>query len=589
MTGPCEKMRDKIVDSVLDGLRPDEIKVLDEHIHQCPPCRLYADTLQREKQNLLQLGESLDTLMEAREINVIETLYQISRKEARLPSLGRTLMRSRKIQYTAAAVILIAFTLSISMMVLNIGTAKPAYALEQTIEANHSIRTMHLRAYYNGEEGDENYEKAEVWMKYDEAGLLTNLSVNHFKYENGKLDDDSIMFGVWNEGVSRTFLPLKNVVIVLRVNNTADQCEKFIREYNPTLILQQIIDRAQDYDDMEIEIQEPQQDGDPIYVVAIQPRHLRTELTVDPETKLVQQYVRIDLNENPEEEKFEVKLEFLAYNQTIDPSVFELSGIPDDAHVYDQVDQLVGLEKGDLTDEEIASLVVSKALEATIAQDYDEVSRLMEGDPGDAIEQFIAEQFGAKLVRVISLGQPAPHHRWKNILCVPCEIEVEGKDGVRRAVSIIATAKAIDYQPGNRWIVHTALYNPQVGLAQGDLTDEDIAYLLVHEALEATIARDYEEVRRLTIAEFGESGDWIEKYIAEKFAATLVQIIAFDTPKLHGNSNNLYCVPCTVEVENEAGQRRREDLKVYVRSLTYEPGNRWALLYDHIRTEEMKD
>ena len=55
MKNPCEKIRDKIVDSMLGNLDRDEAKVLDEHIHQCPACKSYADTLQIEKQKLLQL------------------------------------------------------------------------------------------------------------------------------------------------------------------------------------------------------------------------------------------------------------------------------------------------------------------------------------------------------------------------------------------------------------------------------------------------------------------------------------------------------------------------------------------------------
>ncbi|MHC4792321.1 MAG: hypothetical protein ACYS8Y_12985 [Planctomycetota bacterium] len=388
--------------------------------------------------------------MDKRILDDALVVYEKSRKKKPAltePNIWRIIMKSRITKLAAAVVVIIAAALSINILD---EAVTPAYALEQTVEANHTIQTLHLRIWHGGE-SSENNEFSDCWVKYDNTGLVSNFRCNF--YGDVHEDDDNLRFTVWNEGVAKGWMPLKNVVIIIRVNDAEEYWQNFAKNYDPKLILQRLYD-SQEGEAIELRIDEPAQDGDPIYVEAINSvDNTRLELVVDPETKLVMQLEEYRLV--GQEDELVMRIEYLSYNQPIDSSVFELSGIPDDALVYDQVDQLVGLEKGDLTDNEIAVEVVSECLEATIAQDYDEVSRLMEGDPGDSFEVFLEEEFKARLVRVISIGQPEPHEIWSIILCVPCEIEIENEERGKWIVNIIATAKPIGYQPGNRWIVHT--------------------------------------------------------------------------------------------------------------------------------------
>ncbi|UCE08034.1 MAG: zf-HC2 domain-containing protein [bacterium] len=440
MNNPCEKIQDKIADYVLGILRQEEIDTLDKHINQCPRCREYTESLQSEKRSLLQFGKTLDSEMDARQAKVIEALNQVSIKKAKLLSIWRIIMKSQITKIAAAVAVILAVTFPISLLDKSVTTA---YALEQSIEANHTIQTMHLRIFEDAE-SIENNEFMDCWMKYDDAGLLSNLRWNSY-------DDDGVMYSVWNEGVAKGWRPAEKVLTIIRNNNAATMMENFAKNFDPKLILKRLYE-LQENKTIELKIDEPAQDGFPIYVEAINPvDKTRLELVVDSETKLVTQLSRYSLGEL--EDELNMRIEFLAYNQPIDQSVFELSGIPDDAFVYDQVDQLVGLEKGDLTDNEIAVKVVRECLEATITQDYDEVSRLMEGDPGDTIEEFIKKEFGARLVRIISIGRPKPHEIYKHILYVPCEIEVENEEKGSWAVNIISQVQAIDYQPGFRWIM----------------------------------------------------------------------------------------------------------------------------------------
>jgi len=357
----------------------------------------------------------------------------------------------------AAAVIIVLLSVTTYYKI-----ATPAYALEHTVKANHTIETIHLRISRSAQSG----EYVDCWVKYDQAGLVTNFRQNI--YEDVTKDDDNLKFLVWNDGVLKTWMPLKKVVIVIRVNNVETYWQNFANEFDPRLILLRLYD-LEKQDAIQLSIDEPAEDGEPIRVEAVNPAEkTRVELLVDPETKLVKRFSEYDLEQ--EDEGLDMRIDFLTYNQPIDPSVFTLSGIPEDALVFDQIDQLVGLEKGDLTNDQIAVEVVRQALEATIAGNYDEVSRLMEGDPGDTIEVFLEEELGARLSGIVSLGQPEPHEKWPFILRVPCEIEVENEERGKRIVNMTATAKPIGYQPGCRWIMHTELeLDPADYIVKGEI------------------------------------------------------------------------------------------------------------------------
>ncbi|MHA2315498.1 MAG: hypothetical protein ACXACF_09525, partial [Candidatus Hermodarchaeia archaeon] len=360
-------------------------------------------------------------------------------------NIWRTIMKSKMTKLAAAAVIIIAVLFLITFFDK---VATPAYALEQTIKANHTIKTIHLRMFKDGQ-SIENNEFLNYWIKYDNAGKLSNLRCNEH-------DNDGVRFTVWNDGVSKAWIPENNVVIIIRENNTGKEFEDFAKEFDPKLSLQRLYDMSMEEEEIELKIDEPTEDSNSIYVKATHSGcKERVDLVVDRQTKLMKKFSKYCLKD--QEYKLDMRIEFLAYNKPIDMSVFQLSGIPDDALVYDQVDQLVGLEKGDLTNEEIAAKVVREGLKATIAKDYGQVRRLMEGDPGGTIEEFVEEEFEARLVRIISIGQPEPDEKFKHVLCVPCEIEVEDEERGRWRVNIIATAMAIEYQPGNRWIMHTDL------------------------------------------------------------------------------------------------------------------------------------
>ena len=90
----------------------------------------------------------------------------------------------------------------------------------------------------------------------------------------------------------------------------------------------------------------------------------------------------------------------------------------------DQVNQTIGLEQGELSDNQIAVKLVRSFFEALIAYDYAEAGRIYQGIPADRLEQ----AFGKSILRIISIGPPEKDPKYDGKLRVPCSLEME-KDG----------------------------------------------------------------------------------------------------------------------------------------------------------------
>jgi len=256
------------------------------------------------------------------------------------PIIWRTIMKNPITKLTATAVIIIT---AVFLMTFFEKAAAPAYALEQTIEANHTIKTVHLRKFEKGQ-SIENNEFSDYWLKYDNAGKLSNLRCN----EHSK---DGVKFTVWNEGIKKTWIPENNVVIITRLNNTAKEWEDFAKESDYELLLKWLNDQKEK-EEIELKIiDEPAEDSDFIYVKATHFVHKeRIELVVDRKTKLIKKLLGYHLREQGEE--LGDQIEFLAYNQLIDPSIFELREIPYNAKVIEKVERSIivpGLRVGDFT------------------------------------------------------------------------------------------------------------------------------------------------------------------------------------------------------------------------------------------------
>ena len=359
----------------------------------------------------------------------------------------------------AAAVVIIA--MSLSLIPFNNSISSSAYAFEQTIEANNSIRNLHI--LMSRSKGNK-YLSVEIWARCDNNGKATNLRAEIS--DDISEDDNQIRYFTWNDGILEIWWPLRNALYVCRTNE--NEIERYwrqlVNEYNPIVLYQRLYDESKLNESIELNINDLSRYHDFIRVqFKNHDNDTIKELLVDSKTKLVKQYTERDFSDD--ENTFDMKIEYLSYNQPFDESIFKLSEIPDNVMVYDRTNQLLGLEQGELTDNEIAKVLVQSFLQAAIAKNYEEVSRLMESELGDTfeelivssdiVEKFFRNNFNANLEQVISIGEPKSYMSWLDILYVPCKVKIKDEKGSSRIVDIQITVKSVKYESSNRWIINS--------------------------------------------------------------------------------------------------------------------------------------
>jgi hypothetical protein len=110
----------------------------------------------------------------------------------------------------------------------------------------------------------------------------------------------------------------------------------------------------------------------------------------------------------------------------------------------------------------------------------------------------------------------------------------------------------------------------EVGIAQGDITDNEVAVELVRQFLEALIAKDYAKAGRLFS---GTPGERMEKTYGK---IRFIRIISIGEPVPHALTHGLY-VPCTVEIEENGKIIQWHPEHSYVRQVYGQPG-RWEII-----------
>jgi hypothetical protein len=362
------------------------------------------------------------------------------------PNLRRQIMKSPITKLAAAVVIILAIVLSINVLDK---TTPAAYALGQTVEANHTIHSLRITDFRTGED-----EPKEFWLQFDEQGQVQNIRAHMPEWENPY---DGAKEVVWQDGKAQVWFKRKNSLWIVREQRLAEQMLGSARQVDPRPTMERLYEQEQQ-GKVKVEIDEPSDKAEPIAVTATyEPEGsrpgIRVVILVDQATKLV---TAMEVFQLKDDEYQQVgRTEFHDYNQAIDPRVFTLEDeIPADATRLDQTTQEVGLAQGDLSDDEVAVEVARQFFTALIAEDYAAAGQLFGGIPADKMR----EMFGLgpiKVLRIISIGSAGPHPNPETKgLVVPCTVEVEvQRDGQIREWKLDQLGVRQVYNQPGRWTI----------------------------------------------------------------------------------------------------------------------------------------
>jgi len=422
-----EKISEMLTGFALHELTDKQSNEVKQHLDQCPRCK---EELKR-LETVLGCAESMSQLSannqscESAKQSVIkkaeneEKATQTPRPYNRLEIIRRTIMKSSITKLAAAAVIITAVLLSINFWDNSIPTA---YALEQTIQANHTVRYLHIQDF-SSEHKD---EPKEFWVECDKFGQVENARIHFPEWAS---PDDGAKVIVWKQNKVQVLFKRKNIFFIAQDKTTADRMLKLVEGCDPRLAVERLY-KQQAQGEVKIEIEEPSDKAKPIAVTATylpesSSPNKRVVLLVDQATKLVMAAEFYQLKDG--EYQYIGAQEYYDYNQPIESKMFTLDDeVPADVMHIDQTTQDVGLAQGDLNNEEIAIEVARQFFEALIAEDYAKAGRLLEGIPADRLKQELGH---IKFLRIISIGPAFPHPipETKGLI-VPCTVEVE-KDG----------------------------------------------------------------------------------------------------------------------------------------------------------------
>jgi hypothetical protein len=351
--------------------------------------------------------------------------------DAQKSSIRRIIMRNQWVRLAAALLVAVTF----GVIVFQRQFATVAYALEQTIEANLGLRSIHIRVEPAGS------GMRESWAEFGEDGKLLRMRMHFPKTEDGEKEV------VWEGDKAEVWFKAKGHVLVIRDRATAEKLSKELASFDPKEMMEQLYE-AQSKGKVRIETQEPsQKDGLIALVVSSKDvADTREVLQINPQTKLVEQIKRYRLVAG----KYELmdSIEFLEYNQSIPPATFVLN-TPADVTRVDWTTQEVGLPRGDLSDGEIAVKVARAFFEALIAKDYSRAGSIYSGMPASTMQ----EVFGKiEFLRIVAVGEPTPHPDVRTrFLQVPCEVEFR-VDGQTHIKKFMPNIRAVDGQP-DRWLI----------------------------------------------------------------------------------------------------------------------------------------
>jgi hypothetical protein len=304
--------------------------------------------------------------------------------------------------------------------------------LKETLAAMARLRSIHIVNDLGG-------EMTEAWAEFDGEGRPVRLRMDFA----ATLDGPKVV--VWERDLVKIWFKRKNSLLL---TNEADMLASFPKNFFDPKLLVEDLYRKQEAGEVQIVTEERSLDNEPILLRATQTDQPEIErrFLIDPKTKLLREmFVSSRVGG---EQKLQGRIQYLGYNEPIDPGIFEPK-LPENVTRIDQTTGMVGLARGNLSEEEITVQVVREFFQALTAKDYAKAGQIYEGFPGDKMESLFGK---TTVVRIVSIGEPKKQPiPGVGGYVVSCEIEVEN-DGVRSIWNPRPAVRPVHKHP-DRWSI----------------------------------------------------------------------------------------------------------------------------------------
>ena len=351
--------------------------------------------------------------------------FPVGESNNHLLERARNMMLTHK-RLSAATAALTALAASLILYVSLCSSSGPAYALEQTVQANKQVMSYHVKIVPPAG------ALGEAWVELDGKGDLLRVRMDFPEPPTGP------KVSILSDGRAEVWFKDRNLRGIFdnkkMIENVVEQCKKMRPLFDPKLAFEQLQANVK-AGRAHLEAKQPSRDGQPIVLTVTSKAapDRRGIYEVDFETKRVSRVT--EYRRSGDQWKQVSQREYLDYNKEIDPKVFQLE-VPKDTITIDQIknkERSTGLVKGDLTDGEIAAKVAREFFEALIAGNYQKVDELLPAMPAGALKKTF-ERDQVKFLRIVEVGKPTPDPK-TNAIRVPVKVQMEVK-GERSVESI---------------------------------------------------------------------------------------------------------------------------------------------------------
>ena len=402
----CAECRDNLV-ACAEGLLDREAMIQCEaHVRVCASCRAEQQAIAGLQQRLVARGQA------ASQVAIVKPVMQrvLERKEPKRETIMSKLLKHRwgfgLSAAAGAAAVIIAIILAVSPR---------AFAIEQVIEAYNKIRFLHVKTFKA-----QSKEPNEFWIKSSDQGQVEK--ARYYLPET----EDGVKLITWTPEKSEIWFKSKHGFLIFQTKGIAPWMQSLLEQSQPQLVMKKLVE-GQKAGKVDIQTQEPQGEQKAAVIVAIHKTEPQKEIYyVDRKTDLITriEYYRIDGTN----EVLASRTEFSDYNVPIDEKMFSLQDqLPKDVSVADQLNQVIGVAQGNMTDEQAATETVRQFFQALIDKDYKKAGLIYGGE----LEEQVKAGFGSfNVARIISVGPAVAQTNWvKHGFRVPCKLEILQSDG----------------------------------------------------------------------------------------------------------------------------------------------------------------
>lgn len=403
----CAECREKLVAWVEGLLDREESLQCQAHLETCAACRAEYAAIIRLQRQLVARGQA------TAEVSLIEPVMRRILQEQKKPereTIMSTILKHRwgfglGAAASAAAVII----------AIVVATSPKAFGIEQVIEAYNTIRFLHVKTF-----GAKSQEPAEFWIKSNDQGQVEK--ARYYLPET----EDGVKLITWTPEKSEIWFKSKRGFLILQTKRIAPWMQSLLEQSQPQLVMKKLLE-GQKAGKVDVQTQEPQGEQKAAVIVATHKTELKKEIYyVDRKTDLITriEYYRTEGTN----EVLSSRTEFCDYNVPIEEKMFSLRGeLPKDVRIADQLNQVVGVAQGNMTDQQAAAETVRQFFQALIDKDYKKAGLIYGGE----LEEYVKEGFGAlSVARIVSVGPPVAQTNWvKHGFRVPCELEIIQSDG----------------------------------------------------------------------------------------------------------------------------------------------------------------